>query len=191
MELFEALRRRRMVRNYTGEPIDPDALDRIAAAALGGPSAGYSQGIAVVLVDDPEKIAEIAQICGEDSYVERGFDPWLSSAGAHIVLCVEPDVYRQRYAEPDKSPTALEGVPWWWVDGGAAMMAILLAAVGEGLGAGVHGGRGMNQVADLLDIPHDVEVLCLITIGHPAPDRPSGSLDRGSRPGRAHRGRWN
>lgn len=190
MELSEALRRRRMVRNYTGEALDPDALDRIVASGLGGPSAGYSQGISMVVVDDPGRIAEIARLCGEDSYVQGGFDPWISSAGALVVLCVEPEVYRARYSEPDKSPKALEGVPWWWVDGGAAMMAILLAAVDEGLGAGIHGGRGMEAVANLLGIPKDVEVLCLITIGQPAKDRRSGSLARGPRPGRAHRNAW-
>jgi nitroreductase len=190
MELSDALRRRRMVRNYTGEPVDRAALDRIVAAGLGGPSAGWSQGVSVVLIEDPERIGEIARLCGEESYVERGFDPWLSNAGAHIVLCVEPEVYRARYSEPDKSPAALEGVPWWWVDGGAAMMAILLATVDEGLGAGIHGARGMAEVRALLGIPQGVEILCLVTIGHPAPDRRSGSLGRGARPGRAHRDSW-
>jgi nitroreductase len=69
-------------------------------------------------------------------------------------------------------------------------MAILLAAVDEGLGAGVHGARGMDAIRDLLGIPEEVEALGLITIGHPAPDRRSGSLDRGRRPGRHHRGGW-
>lgn len=190
MELGEALRRRRMVRNYSGKAIPPEALERIVAAGLGGPSAGWSQGISVVVVDDPERIAEIARLCGESEYVANGFDPWLSSAGAHIVLCVEPGVYRARYSEPDKDPAALEGVPWWWVDGGAALMAVLLAAVDEGLGAGVHGARGMADVRSLLGIPRDVEILGLITVGHPAPDRRSGSLARGRRPGRVHRGAW-
>lgn len=190
MDLSEAMRRRRMVRNYTGDPVDPSALDGIVAAGLGGPSAGYSQGISIVVVDDPERITEIATLCGEESYVERGFDRWLSTAGAHLILCVEPGVYHARYSEPDKNPAALEGVPWWWVDGGAAMMALLLATVDEGLGAGIHGGRGMEETARLLGVPDGVEVLCLVTIGHPAPDRRSGSLDRGPRPGRAHRGSW-
>lgn len=190
MELRDALRRRRMVRNYTGEPVAPDALGRIVDAGLGGPSAGWSQGISVVVVDDPERIAEIARLCGESEYVTSGFDPWLSSAGAHIVLCVEPAVYRARYSEPDKNPAALEGVPWWWVDGGAAMMAMLLAAVDEGLGAGIHGARGMAEVRSLLGIPDDIELLGLMTVGHPSPDRRSGSIARGRRPGRVHRGAW-
>jgi nitroreductase len=190
MELWDALRRRRMVRNYTREPVAPEALERIVAAGLSGPSAGWSQGISVVVVDDPGRIAEIAQLCGENEYVTSGFDRWLSSAGAHIVLCVEPAVYRARYSEPDKNPAALEGVPWWWVDGGASMMAMLLAAVDEGLGAGVHGARGLADVRSLLGIPVDIEVLGLITIGHPAPDKRSGSLARGRRPGRVHRGAW-
>jgi nitroreductase len=190
MDLGDALRRRRMVRNYTGESVAPAVLDRIIAAGLGGPSAGWSQGISLVVVDDPEEIDEIARLCGEADYVSSGFDPWLSSAGVHLVLCVEPAVYRARYSEPDKNPAALEGVPWWWVDGGAAMMAILLAAVDEGLGAGLHGSRGMDEVRSLLAIPAEIEILGLMTIGRPAPDRRSGSLARGARPGRIHRGRW-
>lgn len=190
MEVGDALRRRRMVRNYTGEPVDSTVLDRIVTAGLGGPSAGWSQGISMVVVDDPMQIAEISRLCGENEYVANGFDPWLSTAGAHIVLCVEPGVYRARYSEPDKNPAALEDVPWWWVDGGAAMMATLLVAVDEGLGAGIHGSRGIDDVRSLLGIPGDIEILGLITIGHPAPDRRSGSLARGPRPGRVHRGTW-
>jgi len=189
MDLAEALRRRRMVRNYTGDPIDPTALDRIVAAGLSGPSAGNSQGISLVSVTDRARIAQIARLCGEESYVERGFDRWLSSAGAHLVVCVEPEAYRARYAEPDKDPSALEGVPWWWVDGGAALMAVLLAVVSEGLAAGFHGGS-LDEVAALLGIPGDVEILGLVTVGHPAPDRRSGSLDRGPRQGRDRRGAW-
>ncbi|NNE73231.1 MAG: nitroreductase family protein, partial [Acidimicrobiales bacterium] len=41
---YDVLRRRRMVRNYTADPIDPDVLDRVVAAGLRGPSAGNTQG---------------------------------------------------------------------------------------------------------------------------------------------------
>jgi nitroreductase len=190
MELTEALRRRRMVRRYTGEPVDPGSLDRIVAAGLSGPSAGWAQGISAVVVADPARIAEVAAACGEERYIARGFDPWLSTAGAHIALCVEPEVYRTRYSEPDKVPAVLDAIPWWLVDGGAALMAILLAVVDEGLAAGFHGAHGAGPVADLLGIPGDVELLGIVTIGHPAADRRSASLDRGRRPGTVHRETW-
>lgn len=190
MEFGEVLRRRRMVRRYTADPVDRAALDRIAAAAIAGPSAGWAQGISAVLVTDPEQMAAIAIACGEASYVARGFDPWISSAAAHLVLCVEPEVYRDRYSQPDKDPSVLEAVPWWWVDGGAALMAVLLATVDEGLAAGFHGGHGAEPLRELLGIPAAVELLGVVTIGHPAPDRRSASLDRGRRPGTIHDETW-
>lgn len=190
MEFGEVIRRRRMVRRYTGDPIPPDALDRILWAAVHGPSAGWSQGVSVVAITDPDRVRRLAAVCGESEYVAAGFDPWLSTAGAMIVVCVEPAVYRARYSEPDKNPAALEGVPWWWVDGGAALMGILLATVDEGLAAGFHGVRGIDEIRTMLGIPDEVEVVGVVTVGHPAPDRRSGSLARGRRADTIHRERW-
>lgn len=190
MDFAETLRRRRMVRRYTGEPITPAQAERVAAAALRAPTAGNTQGITLVSVTDPGLIGAIAAACGEDSYVERGFDPWLSTAGQHLVVCVEPDRYRQRYAEPDKDPAMLDAVPWWWVDGGAALMAVLLAAVDEGLAAGFHGGHGADGVREVLGIPDHVVLLGVVTIGHPAPDRRSSSLERPRRTDAVRRDGW-
>jgi nitroreductase len=181
MDFAETLRRRRMVRRFTGAPITTEQADRIAAAPLRAPTAGNAQGITVVSITDPKTITAIANACGERSYVERGFDPWLSDAAQHLAICVEPDRYRERYAEPDKDPAVLDAVPWWWVDGGAALMAALLAAVDEGLAAGFHGGHGADPARSLLGIPDGVVLLGIVTIGHAAPDRRSASLDRPTR----------
>jgi nitroreductase len=178
-----------MVRRYLPDPVDPAALERIAAAATCGPSAGHAQGVSVVVVTDAATRAAVAALAGEAGYTERGFEPWLSGAPAHLVLCVEPEVYRARYAESDKDPAALE-IPWWWVDGGAGLGLVLLAAVDEGYAAGFLGGHRLEGVHDLLGIPGDVAILGLVTVGMPAPDRPSSSLRRGRRPRRVHRGRW-
>jgi len=192
MELSEAIRRRRMVRRFTGDAVEPASLGRIVAAGLSGPTAGHSQGISFVLVTDREEIAAAAADCGEAEHVARGFGPWLSTAGALVVLCVEPGTYRRRYAEPDKDPSVVEAIPWWWFDGGAALSLMLLAAVDEGLAAGFHGGHRIGDLAERLGIPGDIEVAGIVAIGHPAPDRRSASLDRGGRPqaDTVHRDRW-
>ena len=192
MELSDAIRRRRMVRRFTGEAVEAGAIDRIVAAGLSGPTAGHSQGISVVLLTDPDDVAAAAADCGEAGYTERGFDPWLSTAGALAVLCVEPTTYRRRYAEPDKDPSVVEAIPWWWFDGGAALGFMLLTAVDEGLAAGFHGGHRIGGLRERLGIPDGIEVAGIVAIGHPAPDRRSSSLDRGKRPEAdvVHRGRW-
>lgn len=182
MEFSDVLARRRMVRNYTAEPVDPAALDRIAAAALRAPSAGNSQAIGVVVVTNEKMKRDIADIADEPAYVEAGFDPWISKAPAHIVISVSEKVYRDRYSEPDKlGPDGEEPdwpVPYWWVDAGASMMAVLLAAVDEGLGAGFLGVHSLPELAKLLGIPDHFQPIGVVTVGHAAPDRRSGSLDR-------------
>lgn len=169
MHLTEALRRRRMVRAHTGDPVPPEVLERIVTAALGAPSAGRSQGVALITVTQRTQIAAVAAECGEATWVASGRSPWISSSGALLVVCLEPEVYRARYMAPDKDPAVLQAVPWWWVDGGASLMAILLAAVDAGLGAGFLGGHRTAGLHRLLGIPDEVLVLGVVTLGPEAP----------------------
>ncbi len=175
-----------MVRNYEPEPVDPESLDRIASAALRAPSAGNSQAIGVVVVSDRSTRVAIARLAGEEQYVDTGFDPWISRAPAHIVISVSEKIYRDRYSEPDKlGPDGGQidwPVPYWWVDAGAALMAVLLAAVDEGVAAGFLGVQSVPGLAALLGLPEDHTPIGVVTVGHPAPDRRSGSLDRPKKP---------
>jgi len=189
MEFRDAVVRRRMVRNYTNEAVDPDALDRILTTARKTPSAGFSQGQSMVVVTDPDTRRAIARVCDEDHYVATGLDPWISRAPVHIVVCTRAESYLERYREPDKggpdSPLGTAAgwpVPFWWVDAGATMMLLLLGAVDEGLAGGFLGSHRLPELKALLAIPDDVNPIGIVTIGHPAPDRRSGSLRRGWRP---------
>ncbi len=69
---------------------------------------------------------------------------------------------------------------------------MLLAAVDEGLAAGFLGSHAMPDLERLIGLPEDMKAIGVVTIGHPAPDRRSGSLARGRRD-RAevvHREQW-
>jgi nitroreductase len=194
VELRDVVRARRMVRNYTGDPVDPGAIERILDTARRAPSAGFSQGQSFVVVTADADRRRIAEICNEPEYRAMGFDPWISRAPVHVIPCVRPASYIERYREADKArstPAEEWEVPFWWVDGGAALMLVLLAAVDEGLAAGFLG-VDAGPLRDFLGIPDDVEPVGLVTLGHPAPDRRSGSLARGRRPvGEViHHGRW-
>ncbi|MEN8239440.1 MAG: nitroreductase family protein, partial [Actinomycetota bacterium] len=185
-EFRDALTRRRMVRSYTDEPIDASVLERIVDAGVRAPSAGFSQGQRFVVVTSEAQRVAIAEAAGEPEYVAKGFDPWISQAPAHIVVCADKDAYLRRYSEPDK--TGADGapsteadwpVPYWWVDAGASMMSILLAAVDEGLAAGFLGSHNLEMIHQALGIPDDILIVGVVTVGHPATDRRSGSLTRG------------
>jgi nitroreductase len=198
MEFDEVVRRRRMVRNYVDIPVDETVLDRIIDRAGRGPSAGFSQGVSFVVVTDESTRQEIAVLAGEDEYVRQGFDPWISRAPVHVMICVRKGAYFERYREADKDgedgPKGTEEgwpIPYWWVDAGASMMLLLLAVVDEGLAAGFLGAHNIDAIEELLEIPEDVSPVGIVTIGHPAPDRGSGSLLRGRRTDTVRRDRWN
>lgn len=70
------------------------------------------------------------------------------------------------------------------------MMLLLLAAVDEGLAAGFLGSHNLVDLSKLLDIPGDVAPIGIVTIGHAASDRRSGSLARGRKTDAIHREHW-
>jgi len=184
-----------MVRRYTGEPVARDEVERVVRAALHAPSAGFTQGQSFIVVTDPSLRDEVARLCGEEHYVGRGFTPWISSAPALVIACTSAEAYRQRYAEADKLGPGVAlnwPIPFWYVDAGCALMALLLAAVDAGLAAGLLAIADPPALKGLLRIPAAVEPVGIVTIGHPAPDRRSGSLRRGRRPEseQIHWDRW-
>jgi nitroreductase len=196
VEFVEVVRRRRMVRHFTPEPVEPAAIDRVLDLARRAPSAGYTQGQSFVVVTEPALKQEIARLCGEEGYVTTGFHPFISGAPVLIVACTSEAAYHRRYQEPDKvkeDGSEIDWpVPYWFVDAGCSAMLVLLAAVNEGLAAGFAGAHDLQALRDLLGLPADVTPIGVIPIGHPAPDKPSPSLTRGRKPLDAvvHRERW-
>jgi nitroreductase len=176
VEFAEVLRRRRMVRNYTGDPVEREVVERIVARGRRAPSGGFSQGVRMVVVTEADTRARVAELAQEPEYVKMGFEPWISRAPVHVVVAVREDDYHDRYREPDKMPEGEEEiewrVPWWWVDAGKAVMLLLLAAVDEELGAGLFGLVGDDNVRlrELLEMPDDLEIVGVVTIGHSAPE---------------------
>jgi len=190
VELGEILKRRRMVRAYEPRPVARETLERIVGTIRRAPSAGFSQGQRLIVVTQPERRREIAGAVGEDFYVQQGFAPWISGAGALVVVCTREEDYHDRYRQPDKLQDGDEiewPVPYWYADAGAAAMLILLAAIDEGLAAGVFGipAERMEAVRELLQLPADLAIVEVITLGHPAEDAASDRLSsRGTRPRR-------
>ena len=173
MDFADLLKQRRMVRHDDPEPIAArdDRADRPHGSARAA-AAGSRQGQRLVVVTEADTRARIAELLDEAEWVAQGREPWMSVAPVHIVVCAREQDYHDRYNEPDKL-AATGGVeiewpaPFWFVDAGAAMMLLLLAAIDEGLAAGVYGVTvpEMQAFKELLGIPDDVAVVAGVTIG--------------------------
>ncbi len=199
MEFDELIRRRRMTRAFTHEPIDPMVVDRLLAAARRGPSAGNTSSLDFLVLEGAEQTGRYWDTTLPAEH-RRSF-PWpeLLNAPVLIVPWVDPDAYVERYSEPDKAKTGLGAstdawaVPYWFIDGGAAAMALLLAVENEDLGALLFGVFEHEDAVRIeFSVPNGRRALGTIAIGHRAPDRPSQSAGRERRPldEIVHRGGW-
>jgi FMN reductase [NAD(P)H] len=176
VEFRELLPRRRMVRHYGPDRVPVQTIERIVSTVRRAPSAGYSQGQRLLVVTEEAGRADVARILGAAGWTTpEGREPWRESAPVLVLVCTREDDYHERYRLPDKLHEGEEidwPVPYWFVDAGAALMLLLLAAIDEGLAAGVSGvpRDAARELRSSFGIPDDVEIVALVTIGAPAPD---------------------
>lgn len=198
MEFQRVVSRRRMVRNYSDQAVDPSIVERILTNALHAPSAGFSQGWAFLLLDDPRDVARFWAGTTPD---DAGEDTWSEGMRRAPVIVVPLSCkreYLERYAAPDKGWTDLDEsrwpVPYWDIDAGMASLLMLLTVADEDLGACFFGiPPGMLAAFHTeFGIPGDYTPIGAIAIGHRAEDRPSPSLERGRRTldDVVHRSHW-
>jgi nitroreductase len=195
MEFVDVVMKRRAVRRFEEGGVDREPIERIARLAQRAPSGGFSQGQRLVVVTDRDRRRDVARICGEDFYLDL-FGPWISECAAQFVPCVSEQIYHRRYQEADKiqeDGTEIGWpIPYWWVDVGATMQNIWLAAVNEGLGCGFVGVDEFAELKTYLGIPDEFTPIGVMPVGRPLPDVRSPSLKRGWVPFEqfAHWDRW-
>lgn len=187
-----------MVRNYTSDPVPDEVVDRLLAHAIRGPSAGFSQGWAFLVLDADEDVRRFWAATTPDEPTYTSWLEGMSRAPVVIVPLSNKSAYLERYAEPDKGWTDRDEsrwpAPYWDIDTGMAALLMLLTAVDEGLGAcffGIPPDR-IGRFREEFGVPREFTPIGAITVGHPAPDRGSPSLKRGRRglDEVVHRGSW-
>jgi len=190
-----------MVRSFAPGPVAPAVVDHIVDAGHRAPAAGATDGRAFVVLEGPQQAARywaVSLPAGEQR--DRFGHPGLLRAPVLVVVWCRPAAYVERYAEPDKGRAETLGAsadawpqPFWWVDAGCAIEAMLLAAVDEGLGACLMGLFDHEAaVAAALGVPAGWRAAGTVALGVPGGDeRPGRSAGR--RPLVAtviHRGAW-
>jgi nitroreductase len=199
MEVTEALRRRRMCRNFSGRSLEAGVVDRLLEGALRAPSAGNTQGREFVVLEGSDQTARYWEATTDAAWRARSkrFEG-LARAPVVVLAYADPGAYAERYREPDKiraGGTEPEWVvPYWLVDTAFAVMAVLLGATERGVGAAFLGNfRGENELRSALGVPPRLSWVGAVLLGEPqSPDPPTSSA---ARPRRAiadsvHRGRW-
>ncbi len=205
MNVHEAVRARRMVRNFSERPVPPEILERLLRDALRSPTAGNTGATAWVVLRGTDETARYWSTATSESW-RSGSRRWpgLSRAPVIAVAVLSPEAYVSRYGEPDKATSASDvglgtsaaawPVPYWFGDAAFGVMTLLLGATSEGLAACFLGNfRSEGTVLAELGVPTGWRLFGAVLLGYPAGDDPrSASLDRPRPPvgTRLHYGRW-
>ncbi len=139
MEAFEAIRERRSVRSFTGDPIPRGDLEEIIDAGRLATSGSNRQPWDFIVVTDKGTMAKMQKSAR-----------WIDKAGAVIVVVMDP-----------KSR-------WWLEDGSAAIENMLIAATALGYGSCWLEGYTLpyeREYKKLLGVPEDKRLLTLVPIG--------------------------
>ncbi len=188
-----------MCRNFLDQSVSSATLDAICDAALGAPAAGNTHGLHLVVLQGPERALYWDTTLPQQR--RAGFRwPGLLKAGALVVPYVDPEAYVLRYSGADKEGSGLGGgsdawsVPYWFVDGGAAVMAMLLCAEAAGLGALFFGQFSHEpRVRKALGVPSGLRALGTVALGHRAAESSPGASEGRGRPSgsrHVHHARW-
>jgi len=167
VEFQDVVRRRRMVRKFTDEPVSDESIQRIMRNAVRGPSAGFSQGQGFLVLrgESLKRLAEMFEWWGGEN---------AKTAPVVVIPFSAKDVYLDRYAQADKGWTDRAEdhwpVPYWDIDTGMAALLILQTAVDEGLGAVFFGTdkEKWPQLRAAFGVPDSYVPIGMIAIGHPA-----------------------
>ena len=147
MDMMEAIKLRRSIREYKNKPIPKEILEKIVDAARHAPTAKNIQPWEFIVITQPETLKKIGELAQNGRF--------LAQAKACIaVYCSDTKYYLE--------------------DGCAATENILLAATALGIGSCWIAGDKKpycTQISSLLNVPPTYKLVSLISLGYPESEK--------------------
>ena len=147
VSVMTAIKMRRSIRHYKDKPVEWDKLKKVMEAGRLAPSAGNMQEWKFVVISDKNTREKLA-MAAHSRFVEEA--PLVIVACATITDCI---LESGQLAYP--------------LDVAIAVDHMTLKAVEEGLGTCWVGSFDERKVKEALNIPDDVRVVTLLTLGYP------------------------
>ena len=203
MDVTEAIRKRTTIRRWKPAPVEKEKITQILESGMRAPSWGNVQPWRFIVVQDKEKIEELAKIAA-------GGQPQVGSAPAVIVCCGVSEVFSRKMHRESLKQLMEAGVMDWpeeFLDnvvleseqfapyilgkevmtikaGEQIMIAVAfmsLEALNQGLGSCWVGAISPRKTAEFLNLPDSMFVHDLFVLGYPDEDpkpRPRKDFDK-------------
>jgi nitroreductase len=152
VDLFEVIKKRRSVRAFTPQPVEPEKVAQVLAAANAAPSAGSLQGYEIFQVTREKERAALARAALDQFYVAQ--------APVVLVFCANPARSAAKYRERGARLYAIQ-------DATIACTFAMLAATALGLGTVWVGAFDDAAVQRVLG-RQDLLPVAILPMGYPA-----------------------
>ncbi|MBU6296660.1 MAG: 5,6-dimethylbenzimidazole synthase [Alphaproteobacteria bacterium] len=169
--VYRAIAERRDMRHFRSDPVAPELLVRLIAAAHQAPSVGFMQPWRFIRIVNPllrqaiytlsaEEQTKTAQACGERAAMVRRLKlEGIRECGELLVAVLIPD--RERYVLGRRTLPEMD-----ICSVACAIQNLWLAARAEGLGMGWVSLFDPDALARLLALPNGTKPLAVLCLGH-------------------------
>ena len=171
MEFDDVIKRRRSVRRFSDQRPDPALVDRCIDQARRAPTAGFTQGVDFLVLDDPVALDEFHDLIDDPEFPEED-DAKTSRPPVLVLVWSDPQRYVARYSDPDKIEFGMDTeeawpVKFWDIDAGMAAMQLQLAAVNVGVDTWFYGiPYGEDAVRERFGVPADRRQVGVVALGY-------------------------
>jgi len=168
MDVLDAVKGRRSIRDFQDRPIPHETLEDLIEALRWAPSAGNLQSRKFYLVFNEDLRSRLAAAAGSTALAAKlkkavktvlGRNA-LSAAPLVIVACLDRSI-AARYGERGERLYAIQDVA-------LSLMNMMLVAHDRGLGSVWIGAFDEERVASVMGLPEHLRPVALVPVGHPA-----------------------
>jgi len=199
MEFDDVIKRRRSVRRFNDRRPDPAVVDHCIDQARRAPTAGFSQGVDFLVLDDPAALAEFWAMVEDPEFPDEE-DEKAARPPVLVLVWSDPRRYVERYSADDKIEFGMDQeaawpVKFWDIDAAMAAMQLQLAAVNQGIDTWFFGiPYGEDAVRERFGVPADRKQVGVVALGHRYEgEQPTSSFSKSRRrplEEQLHRNEW-
>ena len=164
--VIDLLKSHRSIRKFSDKPIDPELMQELFVAGQAAATSSFLQGTTIVRVGKEETRQKIAELAGNQPYVEK--------AAEFMIFCADlkrAGNYCEAYDKPFEGDFT-EHFIIATVDVALMAQSLVTAAESVGLGICYIGGIRNNPgpVSELLELPKGVYPVFGLCLGYPDQD---------------------
>ncbi|WP_277287333.1 nitroreductase family protein [Sneathia sanguinegens] len=172
MNIIEAIKQRKSIRQFTKQEVRDEDLEEIIELARIAPSSVNGQQISLIYTKDRDIIEKIAHLSGGQAQI----------SDCSVFVSIIGDFYRDRVYLESVGEKLTDDVQRLKdviaTDAGIMAMVLNYAAMEKGYGCTIIGGvkQATEEISEILGLPKDTYIALGLTIGVPTAEAKAGTM---------------